>query len=314
MLIGVRGILSKEIRSRSRGLRPMLLLTFYLGVLTLAVLAVLGLSETASGGITRQLGQQLFATLVAGSLLLVAFIAPALTAGTISGERERRTLDLLLVTRASSLGLVAGKLSGALLWILYLFLASLPAFGIVYLFGGVPLAYVGVSALVVLATALQASSLGLVLSALTRRTMVATVTSYFLVLVTCVGVPIFGLSIIGAMLVSAPFAATAGAPQPEFGWPPGYYWAAFASPPMAIYSVLSGLFTSSGFGFVSGVSPVAVYSDRFDFAPGQTPVLTLSLAPWVFHSLVSVGFAAIALLLSTASLREVPLRRRRRAR
>src|SRR5262249_19526213 len=156
VLIGIRGILSKEIRSRSRGLRPMILLTFYLGMLALAVTVALGLSELSSSGVPRSAGQAPFVTLGGGSLVLVAFISPALTAGTISGERERKTLDLLLVTRASAMGLVMGKLAGALLLIGYLLVASLPALGIVFLFGGVPLAYLFVSLVVIAATALQA--------------------------------------------------------------------------------------------------------------------------------------------------------------
>ncbi len=45
LVIGVRGIVGKELRSRTRGYwRPMLQLTIYLGLVTLAVVAVLGVS------------------------------------------------------------------------------------------------------------------------------------------------------------------------------------------------------------------------------------------------------------------------------
>ena len=42
--------------------------------------------------------------------LQVVFLAPALTAGAISLEREKQTLDLLVVTPISSLAIVIGKL------------------------------------------------------------------------------------------------------------------------------------------------------------------------------------------------------------
>ena len=46
-------------------------------------------------------------------LVLVLLVTPAFTAGSISGERERQTLDLLLVTKMSPFSIVTGKfLSG----------------------------------------------------------------------------------------------------------------------------------------------------------------------------------------------------------
>src|SRR4051812_43489881 len=97
LALGVRGILGKEVRSRTRGWRPMVVLTVYLLILTVAVVMVLGVAVSSSGTISPWLGQLLFGALAGGSVLLVSFIAPALTAGAISGERERLTLDLMLV-------------------------------------------------------------------------------------------------------------------------------------------------------------------------------------------------------------------------
>ena len=70
--IGVRGIVGKDVRSRTRGWRPMLLLTFYLAVLALTVVAVLGISVSSTGTISPGLGQLLFAALAGGLVFLVA--------------------------------------------------------------------------------------------------------------------------------------------------------------------------------------------------------------------------------------------------
>ena len=43
-------------------------------------------------------GHQLFVYLILFQMGLIAFVTPALTAGAISGERERQTIDLLFVT------------------------------------------------------------------------------------------------------------------------------------------------------------------------------------------------------------------------
>ena len=306
LALGVRGIVGKEIRSRTRGWRPMLVLTFYLLVLTLVVVAVLAISVASSGIISPSLGQVLFAALVGGSVLLLAFIAPALTAGTISGERERRTLDLLLVTRASPLGLVLGKLAGAMLWVVYLLVASLPALGIVYLFGGVPPMHVVAALVVTMATALGYSALGLVLSAVFRRTAVATVLAYGVVLITTVLLPIVSTSL-GITAAISSFYFPVGVPRlasseaPPLGWPPATAWPTFFSPVMALVSVLGGLFNQPGLGMGGAVGPFSTYTVRYS-AAGAAPESVTSLAAWVFNALISLAFAALALLVAAISL------------
>jgi len=47
-----------------------------------------------------------FVATIEGGMLM--FIMPAITSGTISGERERRTLDLMLTTGLNSWEIVAG--------------------------------------------------------------------------------------------------------------------------------------------------------------------------------------------------------------
>nr|MDA8217790.1 hypothetical protein [Dehalococcoidales bacterium] len=124
LALGLRGLVAKEMRSRSRGWRSVILLTAYLCALTggLAGFTAL-LSGTGLG--SYMVGTQLFSALALGSVLLMAFITPALTVGAVSGERERRTLDLLLVTGSSPLGLVTGKMIGSLFYILFLLIAAL---------------------------------------------------------------------------------------------------------------------------------------------------------------------------------------------
>src|SRR5512133_3836877 len=230
LLLGLRSLVGKEMRSRSRGWRPVLILTGYLGLLTISVAGFLGLVGKVGGVISPTIGTQLFSALAMGSVLLLAFITPALTVGAVSGERERRTLDLLLVTRSSPLGLAAGKLAGSLLYVVYLLAASLPAFALVYLFGGVPALYLGMVLAVAVMTALAHASLGLFLSALLRRTIVASVVAYLLVLFM-----VFGLPFVSAVAMVSQ-QARMGVQQ--FGGPPPAFM--YASPRTSLTSVLPG--------------------------------------------------------------------------
>jgi ABC-type transport system involved in multi-copper enzyme maturation permease subunit len=325
LVLGVRGVVGKELRSRTRGFwRPMLLQTFYLGLVTLAVVAVLGLSVSTTGTISPSLGLSLFIALASGSVLLIAFIAPGLTSGTVSGERERRTLDLLLVTRASPLGLVAGKLAGALLWVLYLLIASLPALGIVNLFGGVPMSIAVAALCVIAATAITYTALGLMFSALLRRTVLATVLSYAVVLATVIVLPIVNASLsLAQFYVSAPrtpgaaygamFSSSSSAPP--FGLPPWPAWIGFLSPVNALISALGSSLSPFGTPGLGRVGAFSTYTLRPTIG-GATPELVTSFAPWVYYCLLSLLFAGVVMLLAALALRPVPLWRewRRRGR
>lgn len=312
LVLGVRGIVGKELRSRTRGYwRPMLQLTAYLGLVTLGVVAVLGVSLSATGTLSPTLGEALFSALATGSVLLIAFMAPGLTAASLSGERERLTLDLLLVTRASPLGLVAGKLAGALLWIGYLVVASLPALAVVNLFGGVPLTKAAAALCVIVATALVYTSLGLALSAIFRRTVLATVLAYAAVLLTVVVVPVLSASLSAVAAFSAPTALAGGvrAGGALLGLPPISAWLTFVSPVTAIVSVLGGSVGGLQAGSGTGASVLSTYLGRLggSAGAGQTVV---SLAPWVFYSVLSLVFALICLLVASIAIRPTPLWRR----
>ena len=64
-------------------------------------------------------------------------VKPAMTAGAISLEREKQTLELLVTTPLGTLALVLGKLFSALTYVFLLILASIPLASIVFTFGGV---------------------------------------------------------------------------------------------------------------------------------------------------------------------------------
>jgi ABC-type transport system involved in multi-copper enzyme maturation permease subunit len=348
LLLGVRSLLAKELRSRSRGWRPMWLLTGYLSALTLAVAGFLALAGQAGGTVSPNLGTSLFSTLAYGTVLLVAFITPALTVGTISGERERRTLDLLLVTQSSALGLVCGKLLGAMFSVLFLLIASLPAFALVYLFGGVPLVYLVLVLAVAAVTALAHAALGLLLSALLKRTALVSVMAYLAVLGLVFGVPVAS-AVAGAQAGPSLSIYAMAAPRPmpvpsfmgPFYSPPGIVWTgppmqqpgkpppafAYASPMASLASVLpfgmggvyAGLFGSSvgGEPRPAGIDITqAVYAVRTDPATGQVETLT-TWAPWVYHFMFSGAITLLSLLIAALALapvkpwRAVRVRRRR---
>jgi ABC-type transport system involved in multi-copper enzyme maturation permease subunit len=109
-------------------------------------------------------------------------VAPALTSGAISVEREKQTLELLITTPVSTLGLVVGKLFSSLAYVFLLIAASVPLMSIVFAFGGLAPEDLVRAYVLLVAVAFGIGSIGLFMSALVKRTQIATALSYLVVL------------------------------------------------------------------------------------------------------------------------------------
>ncbi|WP_242868808.1 ABC transporter permease [Desulfotomaculum copahuensis] len=178
---GLTPVLGKEMRRRTRGWRSPLLLSIYLGLFSVGMITFFWFNPDRNSVILPANRLNLYGIFVFGPVMLLSFTAPALTAGAISGERERGTFDLLLVTRASLTGIVLGKWLASTACQLFLVLAALPLLAVVFLFGGVPLADMAMLLAICLVTGFGYSAFGLVLSAVFRRSRAATIVSLVLV-------------------------------------------------------------------------------------------------------------------------------------
>jgi hypothetical protein len=191
----VNPVMLKELRGRMRGVRAFIVLTIYLGLMsaftTLLYLVFTASSVQATGsGAIGAIGRVLFVGLVGIELLLIIFIAPAFTAGAITGERERQTYDLLRTTLLASPSFVIGKLESALGYILLLLFSAIPLQSIAFLFGGVTELELILSFVILAVTAITLGTVGIFFSAITPRTLSASVRSYTVALAVTFGIPI----------------------------------------------------------------------------------------------------------------------------
>jgi ABC-2 type transport system permease protein len=187
----------KELRGRMRGPRAFIVLTLYVALMSVFTV-VLYLIYAASSAVSMRttggaIGKLIFAGLVAIELFLVCFVAPAFTAGAISGERERRTFDLLRTTMLSARRIVVGKLFSALAYIALLLLVAVPLQSMAFLMGGVTIEEVLISVELLLVTAVGYGAVGIYLSAATRRTLTASILTYTFALVMTVALPLASL-------------------------------------------------------------------------------------------------------------------------
>jgi len=200
----VATIMVKELRSRFRGRRAFVTITIYLAVLAvIAYGAYVSVAPAARlqgqigfdrGGFgltgataSASVGQAIFTMLSVVQLLLVCFIAPAFTAGAISLEREKQTLDLLVATPMRPGGIVIGKLFSALAFVILLILAGIPVSALVLMYGGASVSDIVQQQVVLFVSAIGFGVVGLFFSALVKRTQTATVLTYSTILLLVLG-------------------------------------------------------------------------------------------------------------------------------
>jgi ABC-2 type transport system permease protein len=219
-------IVAKELRSRMRTIRSPLAITGYvlvLGGLGWAAFANMAASAQGSFGQAATYGQSLFVFLVFVQVIVLTFLTPAFTAGAISGERERQTIDLLFVTRLRPVAILWGKLVASMSFVVLLLLLSVPIFSMVFLFGGIELDQVVTAFLLTAVCALTLGALGLFCSTLTSRTLFATVSAYLAALLLVFGTVLWGLLFPNetdpqSASVTAPPAITYLSPIPALAW------------------------------------------------------------------------------------------------
>jgi len=200
-------VLARELRGRIRGWRAMIVLIVYLSITGLITFLVYTASASAfSNGFNdveagRNIGKAIFITVMASTLVQVCVITPALTAGAISGEKERQSYDLLITTLLSPLQIILGKLTSALAFAMLLIFASLPMAGLSFLFGGVSGTELVIGVVGLAATAVCYATVGVFWSTVMRSTLAATVMSLGSIIFVLLFVPF--IFVIGSMIGGA---------------------------------------------------------------------------------------------------------------
>ncbi|MCS7070977.1 MAG: ABC transporter permease, partial [Anaerolinea sp.] len=198
----INPVMLRELRGRMRGARAFVVLTVYLMLMSaFALLLYLTYRSTVGGASSAagEIGRVLFIGVVGIELILIVFIAPAFTAGAITGERERQTYDLLRTTLLNAPSFVFGKLESALGYIFLLLLAGIPLQALAFLFGGVSEIELLLAFVILAVTAAALSAIGLYFSALAERTLAASTRAYSLIVVGMFVVPIVGGALVEVM-------------------------------------------------------------------------------------------------------------------
>jgi hypothetical protein len=287
-------VVLKELRGRMRGNRAFAVLTIYLGLMSLFTL-LLYFTYSASTNVDvygpsgQVVGKIVFGGLVGIELFLVCFIAPAFTAGAISGERERQTYELLRTTLLPARSLVLGKLASALSFIVLMLFAAVPLQSLAFLLGGVALEEVLISLVILLATALASGAAGIFFSTVMRRTLGASVLTYAAALASVLGLPLL-------MLVFLPVY--------------GIFFSSYSTPPSPILQAA----LVYGFGLLVCLNPLATAFFTETILVDQHSALGMSftlvngstiplISPWIPYTFFCLFFSLIVILVSIQLVR-----------
>ncbi len=179
-------VVTRDLRVRMRGSKSYWHQAFYLGLLGVLALAgygtAVGWGDSDSNGMSAVDVQQhlqsfyyfIFVTLAA----LITLIAPALTAVSITTERQRLSLDLLVTTPLTAPELLIGKMLSSTAFLALLLALSLPASALCVILGGATLGDVVRVYLLLAVDGLVLAAIGLLVSCATRASLPALVWSY----------------------------------------------------------------------------------------------------------------------------------------
>lgn len=225
-------VLVKEVKLRFRSLKSFTGILFYLIAMSIFVFGFIFLTTSFSGsGFFRpEQSYLLFVLLTFIQLGLILFITPGLTAGTISTEREKQTLNILLTTSQTSRQIILGKLSSSIAFLLLMLIAGLPIYSLVFLFGGISPGQLGLIFLFFILTIFAVGSIGVMFSTITKKTIVSMIATYG-TMIFLAGVTAFFFMI--TIQINAIAGGIAQTPSPI-----GYFWASI-NPGILMYSLLN---------------------------------------------------------------------------
>ena len=163
-----------ELMATARRSRFYLVRAFYAAILFVILWGVHSAWTSETGGelASRMVSWFAFSTfcgIAIGQEILVLVLTPALVAGVIADEKQRKTLHYLMASRLSSAEIVLGKLLVRMLYVMVLLGVSLPVLSLLVLFGGVDPRLVLLSCGATLSTAWFLAALSIWVSTIARR-------------------------------------------------------------------------------------------------------------------------------------------------
>lgn len=179
----VNPIVKKDLQVSARSMRLAWSVFAYEAILTIAFLLALVVIQADSDFIYSNSNiynrlVYLFPVIAIAQVCIIALITPIITASSISGEKERQTFDVMLTTAMSPFSIVVGKVISAVIRIMFYVVGSLPILALSFVVGGMKWVVLLQYLLAVLLLAIFSGSIGILCSAVCRRSITAVILSF----------------------------------------------------------------------------------------------------------------------------------------
>lgn len=284
----INPMLLKELKVKMRSWKAAILIGSYNIVLALLTIFIMKLTLNDNIGVINQ--ENILATyafLVAAQFGLITLIAPALTAGAISGERERQTLDILLSTTLRHGSIITGKLFSSLSQIILLIISSIPVFSIIFLYGGM-----GISALLqvflfYIIVAITLGSIGIFFSTFLKKSTAANVLTYAVVV----------FLYLGTILIAIFYVQLVILPNSVNRTYDGTFWLLYTNPVLGLVSLISNQFSQGTGQILPGLNMSVKFAN---------------LSFWNINAIINIGLSVLLLWLSAAKLNPSKKKRNKR--
>lgn len=186
--IKINPIVKKDIRVSSRSAKLSVSLLIFEAILTITLLIIFGVISVAYSSIYSSENIYYYTTfifpiLASIELAIVIFIIPIISSSSISGEIERQTFDIMLTTSLTPIKIVLGKVFSSMMRILLYIVASIPILSLSFIVGGTPWYILLLYILFVMFISFLASSIGVFCSAIAKRSIIATISSFIIYII-----------------------------------------------------------------------------------------------------------------------------------
>lgn len=182
MLFTENPVLQRELLTNLRANRAFVLLLVYQLALASVLLVAYPSGQRVDLSTDSSAARQLVDFFFLGQYVLASLMAPTFAAGAISGEKERKTYEMLLASPLRPWAIVIGKMVASLTHLAVLIIASLPIIMLALPLGGVSIYEVLGAYLWLLISIVLFGSIGLACSCGFQRTASSLVVSYLIIL------------------------------------------------------------------------------------------------------------------------------------
>ena len=257
-LPNINAVLFKDMRQktkRSKLVVSVFLLNLLFSIIAMIILAVLAANAANYNTINYTVFQNFFIVLGFLEFGFIVMITPAITAGAITTEREKQTFDVLISTALTTKQIIRGKYWASILQIMLLIISGFPIYSLVFIYGGVSFFQALAVLLTLMLLTMYVAAIGIFWSSVSKKTIVATVLTYVILLSLMFGTMSLTATIKGVSLMINEVITSTTYNDPGLTGDWGVF-VLYLNPLCTIYDSISGVFGIDIFSSTPGMSGI----------------------------------------------------------